>query len=369
MVRHAIATIGLLLLALALPAATPAWAQFDTIFGNDNRPPRPPADVPPPPQQQPYYPSARPYPQQSPPPYQGYPGQGRPPAARDYPAAQSQPPQPLQPAAETDQPPAQPMPSPMNLPPAARPGGGTIESQPLAPPPGTEPPEQANTPNPAAPANQANPANPANTNAPASPQQQPQPGATQQANQPPAGQQQPGAPQPPAAAETPPSREVVVRPPPQRITNPTAVFDGLDKITGRVTQFKVAVNETVQFGALQVTPKACYSRPPTETPQTDAFVDVDEVTLQGKIRRIFTGWMFKASPGLNAVEHPIYDVWLINCVGGKEPDVADASDNTGGDQASAAPAHDAKPAAKPAPAQPPRHRPSAQSRGFLPAIR
>ncbi|MEJ2623522.1 MAG: DUF2155 domain-containing protein [Pseudolabrys sp.] len=246
------------------------------------------------------------------------------------------------------------MPAPMNLPPASRPGGGTIESQPLAPPPGTEPAQQANTPNPAAPA-----------------QQQQQPGATQQANQPPAAQR-PGATQAPAAPGTPPTREVVVRPPPQRITNPTAVFDGLDKITGRVTQFKVAINETVQFGALQVTPKACYSRPPTETPQTDAFVDVDEVTLQGKIRRIFTGWMFKSSPGLNAVEHPIYDVWLINCTGGKEPEMADSSDSAGGDQTSQAPAQAAKPDTKPAQhaaPPPPRHRPSAQSRGFLPAIR
>ena len=70
------------------------------------------------------------------------------------------------------------------------------------------------------------------------------------------------------------------------------------------------INETVQFGALQVTPRVCYSRPPTETPNTDAFVEVDEMTLQGEIRRIFTGWMFAASPGLHAVEHPIYDVWL-----------------------------------------------------------
>jgi hypothetical protein len=231
----------------------------------------------------------------------------------------------------------------MSLPPAARPGGGTIEAQPLPPPPGTEPAQQATTPDPGQ---------------PASPQQS---GATQQANQPPAGQ-------PPAMTGKPPAREVVVEPPPQRITNPTAVFEGLDKITGRITSFDVAINETVQFGALQVTPKACYSRPPTETPQTDAFVDVDEVTLKGDIRRIFTGWMFKASPGLHAVEHPIYDVWLIECKGGKNPDVADASDATADDQAAAS-ARDAE-RPKPAPQQAaPRPRPSTQSRGFLPALR
>jgi hypothetical protein len=117
---------------------------------------------------------------------------------------------------------------------------------------------------------------------------------------------------------------VVVEPPAQRIINPTAVFAGLDKITGRIISFDVAINETVQFGALQVTPRVCYSRPPTETPNTDAFVEVDEVTLQGEIKRIFTGWMFAASPGLHAVEHPIYDVWITDCKGGQAPTVADA---------------------------------------------
>ena len=117
----------------------------------------------------------------------------------------------------------------------------------------------------------------------------------------------------------------MVEPPPQRIANPTAVFSGLDKITGRIISFDVAISETVQFGALQVTPRVCYSRPPTETPNTDAFVEVDEVTLQGEIKRIFTGWMFAASPGLHAVEHPIYDVWLTDCKGGQNPAVAEAS--------------------------------------------
>ncbi|WP_184357475.1 DUF2155 domain-containing protein [Rhizobium sp. BK602] len=98
-----------------------------------------------------------------------------------------------------------------------------------------------------------------------------------------------------------------------RISNPVAVFSGLDKITGRITTFDVYLNETVQFGALQVTPKACYSRDDSEQQKVDGFVEVDEITLDRRIRRIFTGWMFADSPGLNAVEHPIYDVWLKEC--------------------------------------------------------
>ena len=98
-----------------------------------------------------------------------------------------------------------------------------------------------------------------------------------------------------------------------RIENPVAVFSGIDKITGRITTFDVYINETVQFGALQVTPRVCYSRDETEAPKTDTFVEVDEITLDRKIRRIFTGWMFADSPGLNAVDHPVYDVWLKEC--------------------------------------------------------
>ena len=98
-----------------------------------------------------------------------------------------------------------------------------------------------------------------------------------------------------------------------RLENRVAVFSGLDKITGRITSFDAYVNETVQFGTLQVTPRVCYSRSPDEAPKTDSFVEVDEITLEREIRRIFTGWMFADSPGLNAVEHPVYDVWLKDC--------------------------------------------------------
>jgi hypothetical protein len=122
-------------------------------------------------------------------------------------------------------------------------------------------------------------------------------------------------PQRPFDPATLPSDDVVAEPPSQKITNTAALFSGLDKITGRITSFDVTVGETVQFGALQLTPRACYTRPPTETANTDAFVEVDEITLQGEVRRVFNGWMFASSPGLNAVEHPIYDIWLTACKG------------------------------------------------------
>jgi hypothetical protein len=101
-----------------------------------------------------------------------------------------------------------------------------------------------------------------------------------------------------------------------KISNPIAVFNGLDKITGRIISFEVAINETVQFGALQITPRVCYSRPPTDAPQTDAFAQVDEIDELKQMKRIFSGWMFADSPGLHGVEHPIFDIWLTACKGG-----------------------------------------------------
>jgi hypothetical protein len=103
-----------------------------------------------------------------------------------------------------------------------------------------------------------------------------------------------------------------------KISNPSATFEGLDKITGRIISFDVAVGETVQFGSLQLTPRICYSRPPTEAANSTAFIEVNDVTFTNEYRRIFTGWMFASSPGLHAIEHPIYDIWLTDCKGGKD---------------------------------------------------
>ena len=100
----------------------------------------------------------------------------------------------------------------------------------------------------------------------------------------------------------------------QPVANPVATFAGLDKITGRITRFDVFIDETVLFGALELTPRACYDRPSSDTLQrTSAFLEVDQRSLDGSTERLFTGWMFADSPALNAVDHAVYDVWLIEC--------------------------------------------------------
>jgi hypothetical protein len=97
------------------------------------------------------------------------------------------------------------------------------------------------------------------------------------------------------------------------IVNPVATFSGLDKITARLTKFDVYMNETVQFGSLQITPRACYTEPVDEPQRTLGFAEVDRVGLTGDSARIFTGWMFADSPALNAIDDPLYDIWLVGC--------------------------------------------------------
>ena len=264
MPRHRLPFLTVALLA-AFAAVSPVTAQFGTIFGG---PPRPPADIP----------------------------GGRPVDDDRYYGARQQP----------------------------GPSVWPREPQVVQPPPGGYPPPPPGYPQQGYPPQQAG--------RPPGVQQQdlpPPPGATQTpAALPgmPPGQRQPrGTPGEMPTTPAPPNDEVVIEPPAQKIPNNQATFSGLDKITGRIISFDVSINETVQFGALQVTPRVCYTRPPTETPNTDAFLEVDEITLQGEIKRLFTGWMFAASPGLHAIEHPIYDVWLADCKGPQTPTVAEVT--------------------------------------------
>lgn len=134
------------------------------------------------------------------------------------------------------------------------------------------------------------------------------------------------------------------------IKNPIAVFAALDKVTGRISHLEIPIGKTVQFGALKVTPRVCDSRPPTEPPNTASFVEVDEVKLSGGEQRIFTGWMFAESPGLHAVEHPVFDVWLTSC---KTPEGAKPAESAANAPADAAPAPAAEPKPKAAPAPAP----------------
>jgi hypothetical protein len=145
----------------------------------------------------------------------------------------------------------------------------------------------------------------------------------------------------------------------EKIQNPIAIFAALDKVTGRISHLEIPIDQTVQFGALKVTPRVCNTRPPTEPPHTSSFVEVDEIRLSGEVERIFTGWMFADSPGLHAVEHPVFDVWLTSCKT-NEPVAPAESDQNAAAPAGEAPAAEA-PAAAPAPDAPAAEAPAAEA--------
>ena len=111
----------------------------------------------------------------------------------------------------------------------------------------------------------------------------------------------------------------------------TATLRALDKITGRSTDIDVKVGEPVVFGSLKVELQVCYQTPPEEAPESAAFlkiastqpvavetmeaaVDAEDVeTVSEENPELFSGWMYASSPGLSALEHPVYDVWVIRC--------------------------------------------------------
>lgn len=100
----------------------------------------------------------------------------------------------------------------------------------------------------------------------------------------------------------------------KEISMNTAKLQAMDKITGRVSVLEAPVNALVNFGSFSILVRACKTRPPEETPDNFAFVDVVDVNQNNQQMNIFKGWMISSSPALHAVEHPIYDVWLLKCL-------------------------------------------------------
>ncbi len=93
----------------------------------------------------------------------------------------------------------------------------------------------------------------------------------------------------------------------------TVVLRALDKITARITEIELPVGEEGHFGTLALNVKYCRTRPPIEPPETFAYIEIDDLKRGGTRERVFEGWMVASSPALNALEHPVYDVWVMSC--------------------------------------------------------
>ena len=99
----------------------------------------------------------------------------------------------------------------------------------------------------------------------------------------------------------------------ETIAEPVALLQGLDKITARVSRFDAPVGDAVRFGTLSIRVRDCERNPPEETPESAAFLEIDELRPGEARVRLFSGWMFASSPALSALEHPVYDVTLLDC--------------------------------------------------------
>jgi len=122
-----------------------------------------------------------------------------------------------------------------------------------------------------------------------------------------------------AALAAAPAASQTEAPPPAAPPQPgprhdTAVLQGLDKVTARISTVRAPVGEPVRFGSLHIVVRACHKRPPEETPESAAFLEVDDVKPGEPPVRVFSGWMFASSPALSALEHPVYDVTVVDCM-------------------------------------------------------
>src|SRR6516164_7336177 len=94
---------------------------------------------------------------------------------------------------------------------------------------------------------------------------------------------------------------------------PVALLEGLDKITARVSTFEAPVGTPVQFGTLSIRVRDCEKNPPEDPPESAAFLEIDELRPGEVNLRVFSGWMFASSPALWALEHPVYDLNVLDC--------------------------------------------------------
>jgi hypothetical protein len=115
-----------------------------------------------------------------------------------------------------------------------------------------------------------------------------------------------------------------VGPPPNAVLQ----LKALDKITGKAVVISAPLNKPVKFATLEITARTCYSTPPSETPETSAFLQITDNRPEKPARLVFSGWMYASSPALNSLQHPLYDVWVIRCMTsspGQVPTVAVAA--------------------------------------------
>ena len=95
---------------------------------------------------------------------------------------------------------------------------------------------------------------------------------------------------------------------------PRAKLQYLDKVTARTTTFEADIGATMSFGNLYVKVQSCQKSSPIEQPESAAFMQIWEGSKDKESKWVFSGWMFASSPGLSPMDHPVYDVWVLDCL-------------------------------------------------------
>lgn len=98
------------------------------------------------------------------------------------------------------------------------------------------------------------------------------------------------------------------------------LLQGLDKVTARISSIRVSIGEPVTFGTLEITAHRCLKRPPEEAPESAALLEIREIRPGEEAAILFRGWMFSSSPALSSLEHPVYDIWVKDCLNAKSPE-------------------------------------------------
>jgi hypothetical protein len=101
------------------------------------------------------------------------------------------------------------------------------------------------------------------------------------------------------------------------IDHQVAILQGLDKITARISPIYATLGLPTYFGSLEIVARACRETPPTEPPESAAFLEIRELPPKADRERephvLFSGWMFASSPAVSALEHAVYDIWVVDC--------------------------------------------------------
>lgn len=135
---------------------------------------------------------------------------------------------------------------------------------------------------------------------------------------------------PPVAEPSMPPPEVI-DPAPTTSAAPQAlgvVLGGIDKVAARTAKLEINLRQQAVYNTLIIKAYACKTRPPEEPPESAAFLEILERKPDGTMQKLFSGWMFASSPALNALEHPVYDVWVVSCKTAPAANTAPVPPNT-----------------------------------------